>query len=305
MSGDDLLSRIQGEQIRNLPACVDRSSLTPFTAEPKPIEGWYEFNKLLTRIFDEEAQRLGLSPERFEYSCVNEMYKPDHPIWDTHYLIYDPGPGIMRGILGNLVGEQMKKELGVDLGKMFEETMFSFGEVMFKLPGVDVGGYGNIHTFFNVLNRHLRHHNLAVGYVRQEDDCSFRHGFYDHIGLIEGIPGPGLGSVTAGEVEMYPVREVEENKLYVVDVKGGRLIAAPMASCNWNLNYIEGMEEQDFLKADADEIPVKDRMVDTFHFLNGVTPHYVREQLTDGLSRIRQYLKPKEDTEKPLPPSLK
>ena len=211
----------------------------------------------------------------------------------------------MRGILGNLVGGQMKKELGVDLGKMFEETRFSFGEVIFKLPGVDVGGYGNIHMFFNLLNRHLRHHNLAVGYVRQEDDVSFRHGFYDHVGLIEGIPGPGLGSVTAGEVEMYPVREVEENKLYVVDVKGGRLIAAPMASCNWNINEFEGMDLKFMQEEYGDDIPIKDRMVDTFHFLNGVTPHYIRKHLTDGLSRIRQYLKPKEYTEKPLPPALK
>lgn len=300
MPDEDLPAKLKELQTRNLPTSIDKTALTPFSLKPSRIESWYELDELLIKIFDEEAKRLVLTPERYEYSCLNELYKTEHPILDTHYIIYDPGSGILRGIVGNYLGKKVKKEQGIDLGGLFEDTSFSFDQVLFRFPGVDVAGYGIFHTFFNVLNRHLKNSNLAIAYVRQEDDLSFRHGFHDHIGLIEGVPGKGLGKVTAGEVEMYPVEEIEEKLLYAVNVKGGRLWIAPTASCNWDLNSIEGMTQQDFLEAKPDDVPVKDRFVDTFHFLNGVTPHYMRGRLTDALSTIREYIKPNKKSKPPL-----
>ena len=78
-----------------------------------------------------------------------------------------------------------------------------------------------------------------------------------------------------------------------------------MASCNWNIDNFEGMDLKFMQEEYGDDIPIKDRLADTFHFLNGVTPHYVREQLVNGFSKIRQYLKSKDDAETPLPLSSK
>lgn len=291
---ENLPAKLIMEELDKLPACIDRKNFTPFRAEPKRIEDSLEFRKILTPIFDQEAERLGLSPERYEYSNINEMYQPKHPILDTHYFIFDPGPGLIRGILGNFLGKEMKKH-GKDIGKLFEKIGFKFSEVLFRLPGVDVGGYGNFHEFLNIVNPHLRDYNLFIAYVREEDSASFRHGFYDHLGLIEGIPCPGLGKIVAGEVDMYPVKQIENGYpftgFYEVEVKGGKLAIAPIASCNWNLTYIENISDDEIKKLDAEEVPVRDRDVYTFHFLNGVTPHYFKKRLEDALSTIRRYNK--------------
>jgi len=288
MTDENLPAKLQ------LPDCIDRADLTPFRTKSKRMDKWYEFGRLMTQVFDQEAQRLGMSPERYEYSNINDIYKPNHPIWDTHYFVFDAGNPIGRGLIGNLLGREMKKK-GVDLGKLFEQTSFRFDEVMFRLPGVDVGGYGNFHTFLNVVNPHLRDYNLFIAYMRYYGPASFRHGFNDLVGLIEGVPCPGLGDITAGDVDMEPVKEVEEDRLYEVEVKGGRLVMSPIASCNWNFVGLEDMEEDEL---EPDEIPVKDRMVDTFHWLNGVTPHYLKDRLEKALSTIRVYDKPKKKKSK-------
>lgn len=268
------------------------SKLVPFVAEPQPLKDAWELRKILTEIFDAESARLGLKPERYEYSCIKDFYSARNPVWETHYFIYDPGPGLMRGILGNLLGPELKEKMGVDVGSVFENISFTFAEVLPVFPGVDVPGYGPLHTFSNVLNSRLLRHNMVLGYLRQEDDASFRHGYDDHIGLLTLIPGEGQGEITAGDVEMYPVQDVEGMRLHEVSVTGGKLVIAPLASCSWNLNYIDDFSDEDFLKAAADEVPVRDREVDTFHYLNGYTPHQMKRELVEACERIDRYKKP-------------
>ncbi len=285
MEERSLVKIVSSGQEIELPSSID-IRLTPFSENPKEIQKWYGLNKLLGEIFDKESQRLNLSPERYEYSSINQMYAPEHPIFETHYLILDPGNPIMRGILGNRLGPELKEKFGVDISSQFELTRFNFDEVMFRLPSVDVGGYGNFHSFLNRINPSLREYNLIVAYLRNEGVLSFRHGFDDYVGLIKGIPVSGKGNVNVGEVDLEPINEIEEGKLYGVDVRGGVLLMAPIASCNWDLTRIEDLTKEQIGKLQLQDIPVKDRDVDTFHFLNGVTPHYIRQQLLDCFGRL-------------------
>ena len=62
MSSDIVLAK------QKLPDCVSEKDLTPFTAEPKVLKNGHELGKLIKSIYDKEAKRLDLSPERYEYS---------------------------------------------------------------------------------------------------------------------------------------------------------------------------------------------------------------------------------------------
>jgi hypothetical protein len=292
MTGTDIAKIIREQQLKNLPPNLDETALTPFTVDPKRMENGWELNKLLNQVFAQEAQRLGLTPERYEYSNINDMYTPDNPIWDTHYFIFDPGDPIVRGLVGNFIPEHLGTE-GRDMSDIFAQTGFEFQEVMYILPGVDVGGYGSFHAFANTINPHLKDYNLFAAYMIYYASVNTCKGFDHLVGLIEGVPVEGLGRVIAGDVELDPVREVVDDKLYQVEVKGGKLYMASVAKCHWNLNWIPETK-QEIIDADADEIPVRDLEVDTFHFLNGVTPHYFRNQLTEALWTIRRYQKTEE-----------
>ena len=131
--------------------------------------------------------------------------------------------------------------------------------------------------------------------MRYYGPASFKHGFDDHIGLIEGVPGAGYGNITVGEVYTEPVEEIEEDNLYEVEVKGGKLIMSPIASCSWNFTSLEFLEDDELNELEPDDIPMKDRMVETFHYLNGVTPHYFKTKLKNALYIIRRHNKLPDD----------
>ena len=284
MTEDGLAKRIQGSQI-SLAGEID-INLSPFSSSPLGIKDWFEFSKLIQDIFEQEAGRLSLSPERYEYSNINTMYQTEQPILETHYLILNPGNPLMRGLLGNVLGPELKISHGVDVADILKLTRFDFDKVLFRFPGVDVGGYSSFHSFLNRINHHFRDYNLVVAYLRHESLTSFRHGFDDRIGLMSGIPIPNGKATDYHGVELEPVEELEEGNLYGLEVKGGRILIAPIASCNWNLNDLDGITADEFRHLAPDEVPLKDRAVDTFHFLNGATPHYFKQRIIECFERI-------------------
>ncbi|MDO8556507.1 MAG: hypothetical protein Q7R96_05040 [Nanoarchaeota archaeon] len=287
------MSRPLARRKQELPATIDATVLVPFKQTPQTLKNFYDLDKVIRTIYDQEAERLHLPRERYEYTCINQLYPTEHPALEQHYIMYDPGPALLRGIIGNAIGRAVKKETGIDLGKIFEQTQLSFEEVLPTFPGVDVPGYGHFHTFFNVLNKHLTAYNLLLGYLRNEGMMSFRHGFNDYVGLMYGLPGKGLGTVTAGAVEMEAIQDLDESndekapedRLYVTPVQGGTLYMAPLAACNWDLNHLEGMRKREFLTADPEDLPLKCRQENTFHWLNGATPHYFREHIVETCYR--------------------
>ena len=253
--------------------------LNPFILQPKNVGNSFELSQIVGTIFDQEAARLGLNPETYEYSNLNTMYQCEHPALQTHYLILVPGSPLMRGLLGNRVGPDLKKKYGIDISGGLELGSFDFEQVLFLFPGVNVGGYGVLHSFLNRLNTQLREYNLMVAYLRQEEITSFRHGFYDHIGLIWATPVPNKKRIVLGEVDLESVDEIEGRKLYDLEVRGGRVLMAPLASCNWNLVDLGDVANEELAAMNPSELPLGDRAVDTFHFLNGATPHYFKQRL--------------------------
>lgn len=260
--------------------------LNPFTLQPKPLANSWELSEVLNAFFEQEAARLGLRPERFEYANLNILYQCEHPSFQTHYLILDPGNPLMRGLVGNVLGPELKRDNGIDVSGLLDLGRFDFEQVLFLFPGVEVGGYGVLHTFLNRLNAQLREYNLMVAYLRQEEITSFRHGFYDHIGLIHGIPIRGKKGAALGEVDLEAVDEIEEKRLYHLDVKGGRVLMAPIASCNWNFADLEDFTEEQLAAMSPRELPLGDRVADTFHHLNGATPHYFKQRLEECFDRM-------------------
>jgi len=88
----------------NLPSCIGEVSLSPFSVEFKPIDD--DLDVFLNRIFAQEAKRLGISNERYEYSNINQLYKPEDESLERNYLVFDSGSGydkllalsILRGL---------------------------------------------------------------------------------------------------------------------------------------------------------------------------------------------------------------
>ena len=266
---------------------LNKATFNLSAPKAQKIKDCFEFDRYLRGLFTQESKKLALTPERYEYTPINELYKSTDPIIDTHYLLYDSGPAIMRGLLGNVLGKVLKEDGGADLGKMFEATHFKLARVLETLPGVDVPGYANLHVFLNAINPELQNHNLLIAYMRQ-DDPSFSGGYTDYLGLIEGIAGEGMGKVSAGDVELFPVESHDENNQIVSTlVQGGTLWMAPIASSQWSFDLLDDMSDDEIREAPADEIPLRDRSVDTFHYLNGVTPHYFRTHLENAFSKLR------------------
>ena len=109
--------------------------------------------------------------------------------------------------------------------------------------------------------------------------------------LMKRIQGPQISlstevDIIVGGIELEPVEELEEGNLYGLEVKGGRILIAPIASCNWNLNDLDGITADEFRQLAPEDVPLKDRAVNTFHFLNGATPHYFKQRLVECFERI-------------------
>lgn len=287
--GDEVLEKRIARKDVGLPVPSLPELLQPFRSIPTELE-YHEFCELLKRIFEDEARRLNLSPERYEYTSINLHYYPENPALETHYLILDPVSPISRGIIGNLFGPEVKSKLGVDLGHTLELTKFEFEEVLFRLPGIDVGGYGNLHSFLDTLNTNLTQHNLIVAYVRHQDvSDAIDEAHTDYLALIKGVPLLGAGLIKAGNVDLEPIRKIGK-RLYYIEIKGGKLISAPIAATGWSLLLVS--HTSDLSKLDQEDIPLKSRDEDTLHHLNGTTPHYFRRRLEKAYARITDYLKP-------------
>src|SRR3989344_5571598 len=90
-------------------------NLRPFTIHPKKIKDWQELERILDVIFEQEAARLGISRERYEYSNINSMYSAEHQIFETNYFILDPGNPLYRGLIGNSLGPAIREAGGPDI----------------------------------------------------------------------------------------------------------------------------------------------------------------------------------------------
>lgn len=260
---------------------VKPDDLVPFRAHIIPSSPGVEthaFENLLEAIFLEEAARFSLSPERYEYTNLLKMYQPSSPDLEDNYYLLDTASPAERAVLGNVFG----------LGELFENLRFSFETVFPRFPGVDVPeGYGPLHEFCNVLNRRIPSQNLAFAYVREYNNNWL---YSDHLALVHPVPDLSPVSERSGGVEMHPIHETGRDRLYEMNLKGGRLLIAPVATCSWTTICVEGWSEEDFLHADDDEVPVKDRETDTFHWLNGATPHFFRTELMEARRRISLFL---------------
>jgi len=130
-----------------------------------------------------------------------------------------------------------------------------------------------------------------LGYIRYYWDDFKPSGFMDLVGLIKGFPGEG--SKKTGEIDrdLYPVKDVEFGELHYVDVKGGRLIISAFDSCSVNFREYENSEDEEILGLDPSEVPIKDRDTDTFHHLNGITPHMFRKMFNHAYHKIDSILR--------------
>lgn len=251
----------------------------------RKLIGSFELEKILERVFSEEAKRLGLAAERFEYSSINSMYQCNNPALETKYFLLNPGNPISRGILGNVLGPSLRMEYGIDISSQLKIAGLDMGEVLFIPPGADVGGYGPLHSFLNTINPVLLNYDLVVAYLRNEGILSFRHGFNDYIGLMK-LTKAQLSEPALGEIDLEPIDEVEEGRHYEIAIREGVISMAPIAQCHWDFNHLDGLTDKDITKLGPEDVPLRDRSVNTFHFLNGVTPHYMKQRLTEVLEVI-------------------
>ena len=75
------------------------------TAEPIEINH-IQFSELLTRIFEEEARRLGLTPLRYEYSNINRIYRPSHRFFKKGLFYgFNFGDSLTREMIGDIFRE--------------------------------------------------------------------------------------------------------------------------------------------------------------------------------------------------------
>ena len=280
------------ERVTNAALTPVSTGLKPFAGKSDRLKNWYDLGSVIEKVFDAEAARLGIKPERFEYSNLNELYKPAASQFSTHYYVFDPGSPSIRGFLGNVVGRRIKEDTGEDIGHLFEGLEFNLGQILFVAPGVDIGGYETLHAFLTILNKELINYHLVVAYLRYHPD--FNGGFHDHLGLIRGVAGTGEGQIVAGDVELDPTskEEVEGKTVLFTSVKGGVLQTASIASCYWDPDSMEHLQaylDEGALAEMPEDLPLKDRLVDTFHFLNGVTPHYIKEQLVEAFRLLKTF----------------